>query len=44
LHDTDALARGTRKRLAATGMNAGIRDRPTPLSHLAGAYFHYAQI
>jgi len=44
LHDADALACGIQKRLTATGMNAGIRNKPTSLSHLAGAYFHYAQI
>ena len=44
LHDTDALACCIQKRLTAIGMNAGIRDKPTPLSHLAAAYFHYAQI
>ena len=44
LHDADALACGIQKRLTAIGVDAGIRDKPTPLSHLAGAYFHYAQI
>ena len=44
LHDADTLARRIEKRLAAIGVDAGIRDKPTPLSHLAGAYFHYAQI